>query len=108
VALFVLALLVNVPGIRICIFSTGKRASGGLLQIVLDFLQKVEGGRERILKQNQEELYLAPPGQGKGKKRATAGDVAHAGARVSKLLSYPSSVTGNLRSRSHTHAQFAY
>ena len=49
----VLALLINVPGIRVSIFSTGKRASGSLLQIVLDFLQKVPGGRDRILKTNQ-------------------------------------------------------
>lgn len=95
VATFVLSLLVNVPGIRLCIFSTGKRASGSLLQIVLDFLQKVPGGRERILKQNQEELFIAPPNsKARSSNRSSFAKVAEEGDNVSKLYSFPSSVTG--------------
>ena len=90
----VLALLLNVPGIRVSIFSTGKRASGSLLQIILDFLQKVPGGRDRLLKTNQEELFLACAGSGKkgGSTRASVEKIAEAGDRISKCYSYPSSV----------------
>lgn len=54
VALFVLALMLAVPGIRVCVFSTGKRASGSLMEIMLQFMNNVEGLRDRIVKQNQE------------------------------------------------------
>jgi hypothetical protein len=55
--MFVLALLHSCPGIRIAIFSTGRRASGSLMSIVLDFLIKIPGAKERICKQNEEEMY---------------------------------------------------
>jgi len=84
------------------VFSTGRRASGNLLQIVLDFLQKVPGGQSRILKQTQEELFLGPPGAGKkGTARAGAAQIAAEGQNVSKCYSYPSSVTGNTSSHHH-------
>lgn len=95
VSIFVLALLVCVPGIRICVFSTGKRASGSLMQIVLDFLQKVPGGSERVMKQNQEELFISPPNSKAKSASSSASQVAEEGARVSKMYSFPSSVTGN-------------
>lgn len=54
VALFVLALMLAVPGIRVCVFSTGKRASGSLMEIMLQFMGNVDGLKDRIVKQNQE------------------------------------------------------
>lgn len=99
-----LSLLVNVPGIKICIYSTGKRASGSLLQIVLDFLQKVPGGSERIMKQNQEELFISPPNsKTKASSRSSFAKVAEGGSSVSKLFSYPSSVNGKITLLFHTH-----
>ena len=59
VALFVLALMLACPGIRVCVFSTGKRASGSLMEIMLQFLGNVPSLRGRVAKQNQEELYIA-------------------------------------------------
>jgi hypothetical protein len=41
VALFVLALMLSCPGIRVCVFSTGKRASGSLMEIMLQFMVSV-------------------------------------------------------------------
>lgn len=49
-------MLLNVPGIKICIFSTGKRASGGLMLEIMDRLREIPGGSSRILKQNQEQV----------------------------------------------------
>jgi hypothetical protein len=53
--MFVLSILLNVPGVKICIFSTGKRASSNLMTEILDRLRHIEGGTERILKSNQEQ-----------------------------------------------------
>ena len=103
VALFVLSLLINVPGIRVCVFSTGKRASGGLMQIIVDFLARIKGGTDRIMRRNQEELFIGPPcgeeGKGKGRfKTANEGN-------TSKLFSFPSSVSGKIKNKHiHTHA----
>ena len=104
VATYVLALLLAVPGIRICIFSTGRRASGSLLQIVIDFLMKQKGGANHVVKSSQEELWLNPNAtSGKESKRRTyvniaAGDEENDKEKekgISKLLSYPSSTNGN-------------
>jgi hypothetical protein len=32
VAMFVLSMMLCLPGVRVCVFSTGKRASSGLMQ----------------------------------------------------------------------------
>lgn len=53
VAMYCLTLLLCVPGIRICVFSTGKRASSGLSTEIMDRLNHVENGLDRILKSNQ-------------------------------------------------------
>jgi hypothetical protein len=58
--MFVLALLLTVPGLRICLFSTGKRASSGLLLEISDLLNKIPGGRERVAKMNQEQASDTP------------------------------------------------
>lgn len=56
VAMFVCAMLLSCPGIKICIFSTGKRASSNLMQEIMDRLSFIEGGRERVVKHNQEQV----------------------------------------------------
>jgi len=40
VAMFVLALMLSCPGIRICVFSTGKRASSSLMEIICQVRQQ--------------------------------------------------------------------
>ncbi len=57
VAMFVLACLLNVPGIKICVFSTGKRASGGLLTEIMDRLRYLPDGRKRVIKSNSFSLH---------------------------------------------------
>ena len=88
VATFVLALLVNVPGIKVAIFSTGKRASGNLLQLILDYLNRIPGCQDRILKSTQEELFLAPRGAGRVSARSGAARISNEGEGVSKLYRY--------------------
>lgn len=68
VAMFVAALLLDVPGLTIAVFSTGKRASGSLTELVKKIICNVKGGAARIVKQSQEDLYIAAhaPTDGKG------------------------------------------
>ena len=54
VASYVLSLMLSVPGIRVCVFSTGKRASSSLMEIIKQFMNQIPGLNERILKDNQE------------------------------------------------------
>lgn len=43
VAMFVVAALLNIPGIKIVIFSTGKRASNSLMETALKFMSAIPG-----------------------------------------------------------------
>jgi hypothetical protein len=97
VAMFVLAMLLNVPGIRICIFSTGKRASGGLMLEIMDRLREIPDGNSRILKQNQEQLFIStvPRGEGVKANSETAKKQIN-DSNVSRLYCFPASVAGKL------------
>jgi hypothetical protein len=93
VALFVTAMLLCVPGIKIAIFSTGKRASTGLTDLVRTFLKFIPGASERICERNQEKLSIAatplPPGQGLMSQAAKEMAVDPS---TSRLLSFPVSL----------------
>lgn len=78
VAMFCAALLYCVPDMWISCFSTGQRASSSLLDLVAKFVCTREDGEGRILKKNQEQLFL---------KGSNAADVR-------RMFSYPSSVGG--------------
>ena len=94
VAMFVAAMLLCVPGIKISIFSTGKRASCSLMDTISTFIQNIPGGRSRIVKQNQEELFIA-------QTALVGGNGAQSGAArnrrtsptTSKLHAYPACTT---------------
>jgi hypothetical protein len=68
------------------------------MQIVLDFLIKIPGAKDRIVKQNEEEMWLAREGYVKPKgvrsaamaAAATDTDDNASGSGISKMLSYPS------------------
>jgi len=77
VAAFVVALLFAIEGLEIGIFSTGRRASQKILELVYWFMCKVPGMRERITKQNVETIWLQGP--------AGPNDIR-------KVSSYPSNV----------------
>ena len=78
VAMFCAALLYCVPDMWISCFSTGQRASSSLLDLVAKFVCTREDGEGRILKKNQEQLFL------KGNNPSD----------VRRMFSYPSSVAG--------------
>ena len=73
VGMFVAAMALVVPGCEQAIFSTGRRASGKLLELVSQLIGQVPGGAERISKSNQETVW-----------------VVHPCGAVSKINSYPS------------------
>ena len=56
--MFVAAYLYAVENAEICIFSTGRRASQKLLELIKSLVEKLPDGRDRILKFNQEILNL--------------------------------------------------
>lgn len=57
VSYFCICMALHLPGIEISIFSPGKRQSVALMGHIVDFLQKL-GEDERIVKRNEEKLFL--------------------------------------------------
>ncbi len=95
VAMYVTALLLNVPGIRIACFSTGKRASGSLMEIVGSMISKVDGGYQRIIRRTQEHLYLAsvPLAEGQSGNSSAARALCDS-PDTARFISLPASVNG--------------
>ena len=56
--MFCAAYLYACENCEICIFSTGRRASQKLLELIKSLVEKLPGGADRILKYNQEILNL--------------------------------------------------
>ena len=73
VGMFVGAIALVVAGSEQAIFSTGRRASNKLLELVSQLVSQVPGGAERIVKSNQETVWIS-----------------HPCGSVSKINSYPS------------------
>jgi hypothetical protein len=94
VAMFCAALLLVIT-VRICVFSTGKRASGSLMELVIKFINKEPGAYARICKKTEEQLFLSNValGDGVGVGSAAAKNKQTDDA-TSKLFSFPSSVKG--------------
>ena len=87
ISMLACALLMCVPGIRIIIVSTGGRASSSLTETVIKFVEMTPGGKERIVKRNAEQLFIAPEGflamtKEQRRKQVTLDN-------TSKLLSFP-------------------
>lgn len=77
VAMYVGAYALCVPNSETCVFSTGKRASTKMLELIASLVIAAPGGAERIIKQNAEQLWVAGNGP----------------ADVRKISSYPSAVS---------------
>lgn len=77
VAMFVVALLFGIEGIEQAIFSTGRRASQKLIELVYRLLCKIPGMRESITKHNVETIWIQGP---------------YGDDDVRKVFSYPSNV----------------
>lgn len=67
VGMFVAAMALVVPRCEQAIFSTGRRASGKLLELVTQLIAQVPGGAERVIKSNQETVWVAHPCGGTAK-----------------------------------------
>lgn len=78
VAMFVAAFAYACGGTEQSIFSTGRRASQKLLELVYKFLCKLHGAKESIMKYNVETIWME--GDAPGEEHAT------------KIFSYPSKV----------------
>lgn len=77
VAMFVVAMMFGVEGIEQAIFSTGRRASQKLIELVYRFMCKIPGMRESIIKHNVETIWIQGP---------------YGPDDVRKVFSYPSNV----------------
>ena len=95
VAMFVAALLWCSETMWISCFSTGQRASSSLLDKVGDFLAELPGYQDRLIKKNQEQIFI------KGNRASD----------VRRFYSYPSSVAVRTKTpvpahaRTHTHTR---
>ena len=91
VAMFVLSMMLSCPGIRICVFSTGKRASSSLMEIITQFMGNVDGLNARKVKENQEELYIADaPLDSGSSSNSSAAKQERQSSHTSKLFCYVS------------------
>jgi hypothetical protein len=96
VAMFVLALLLNVAGIQIAIFSTGSRASGSLYDILMNMLSEIPDAFNRIVRNTREQLYIASHALPRGSSaNSQAAKKICASKDTSKLNAYPDTVKGN-------------
>lgn len=98
VAMFVVAALMNIPGLQIAIFSTGGRASKGMMDIIKMFLYSLPQHQvRRVVKQSFEELHIAAhplsPGAGPASGEAIRKQSL---STTSKLKTYPSNPQGIL------------
>jgi len=96
VAMFATALLLHCPGIIICIFSTGNRASTFMREIILKMMMRIPGALNRIIKKTQEKLYLAPTDVHQERRHRNSRNKLLQRPGVAELHSFPSSVAGKL------------
>ena len=105
VSMFVLALLLACPGIRICVFSTSQRASSNLVQEIKDRLSHLPGGTERIVRSNSEQLFISTVAQDESNDAKRASKSAGAlkntveAKDISRLFSFPAGTASE-----YTHA----
>lgn len=95
-SMFDAAVLLHVPGITISVFSTGRRASKMLKELV-EKLIKMTGDEntQRIINSNQEELFIAHKALAdNATKRSLEAQNLRMDVTTAKLFSYPSSVKG--------------
>lgn len=97
IAMFVASVLLNVPGIKVAVFSTGHRASNWLMMKVAKFINDIEGGGERICRQNQEQLFVSPVALSKGKSvNSSEAKARQQMEGTSEFYSFPGSVNSKL------------
>lgn len=101
IAMFVAAMLLCCPDIKVCVFSTGKRASGSLMAEIVTLLTKA-GHKDRIIKQNQEQLFISQTARAANVRAGSeAAKATYGNAGVSKLYSFPAGTAGHEITRAH-------
>lgn len=93
VGMIVAVFLMFIPGIRIAVFSTGKRASENITDVILGFVYLLDEGKgkNRVISKNQEKIYIAAHASPNGKyNRAEDG----LDKSTSVLLSLPANENG--------------
>lgn len=95
VAMFVLALMLARPGIKLAVFSPGKRASNSLMKLVLKFAKNIPGAERRIAGESEERLYISARelAEGVGKMSQFAKGLRNS-SDTSELCCFPSSTKG--------------
>jgi len=94
VCMFDCAMLLYVPGFKINVYSTGRRASKMLKEQVEQFIM-MEGSGARIIQSNQEELFVCHKAMSTdSSRRSVEAVILRDDPTTSKLLSYPSSRKG--------------
>jgi len=93
VSMWVVAALLNIPGIEIGIFSTGQRASSMLMSMAAGFLREIQGAEERLVKLTDRDMFVAlnPRPEGTTVKSSVAQQMKLLPS-TSKLHSFPSTV----------------
>lgn len=80
-------------GLKIAIFSTGSRASKGMVDQVLKFMKYLPGGMERKIKHSKEELMFSGKSLGiDGGPGSRAAKTAESADDTTSIKSYPCSV----------------
>jgi hypothetical protein len=104
VASYCAVMLLCVPGITISTFSTGRRASGLLMELMQRMIGSIPSAEARVVKGNAEQLSIAQTGlqEGQGQSSSSARRKA-AAVDTSTFRSYPSNVDGNSHSDRQTH-----
>jgi hypothetical protein len=95
IAMFVLAAMLAVPGIKLAVFSPGSRASSSLMKLVLKFAKSIPGAAQRLCGGNKERLFIAARerAEGQGVQSNFSKDL-QTQADTSELSCFPSSTKG--------------
>jgi hypothetical protein len=94
VCMFDCGMLLYVPGFKINVYSTGRRASKMLKEQVEQFIS-MEGSSARVIQSNQEELFICHKEMSSdSSRRSIEAVVLRDDPSTSKLFSYPSSRKG--------------
>lgn len=94
--MYVAACLLHIPGVTVSIFSTGRRASSSLTDLVKKWITAARQS-ERIVKCNMEQLFLchdAVATEDSMRKKLQKALFDPDSQGISRLFSYPSSSTG--------------
>lgn len=98
VSMLLAALLLNVPGLKISVISTGGRASGKLLDEVVKFIYLIRGGVARIVGLTTEKLYVSETALPRGASmRSPAARMAQKAPGTSFMEVLPNNSKGKRR-----------